>query len=61
MPCGVLLGQHLGGRHERALVAALHGGEQGADGDDRLARADVALQQPVHGVGRGQVGGRSRR
>ena len=45
------------GRHERALVAALHGDEQGADGDDRLARADVALEEPVHRVRAGEVGG----
>ena len=53
---GVLLGEHLGRRHQRALVAALHGGQQRRDGDDRLARADVALQQPVHRVRRGEVG-----
>ena len=44
----VLLGQHLGRGHERALVAALHGGEQRGERDDRLARPDLALQQPVH-------------
>ena len=53
----VLLGEHLGGRHERALVAALHGGEQRGDRDDRLAGAHVALQQAVHRDRAGQVGG----
>ena len=43
-----LLGEHLGRRHERALVAALHRDEQRRDRDDGLARADLALQQPVH-------------
>ena len=52
----VLLGEHLGRRHQRALVPALHGGQQRGDGDDGLARADVALQQPVHRVGGGEVG-----
>ena len=52
----MLLGEHLGRRHQRSLVPALHGGEQGGDGDDRLAGADVALQQPVHRVGSRQVG-----
>ena len=53
---GVLLGEHLGRRHQRALVAALHGGQQRGHGDDGLAGADVALQQPVHRVRRGEVG-----
>ena len=52
----VLIGQHLGGRHERALVAALHRGQQRRHGDDRLARADVALQEPMHRDGAGEVG-----
>ncbi len=44
----VLLGQHLGRRHERALVPALHRHEQRAERDDGLARTHLALQQPVH-------------
>ena len=51
----VLFGQHLGRRHERALVSALHGDEERADGDHGLARADVTLQEPVHRVPLGQV------
>jgi hypothetical protein len=42
---GVLLGQDLGGRHERGLVAALDGEQHGEERDDGLAGADVALQQ----------------
>ena len=44
----VLLGQDLGRRHERHLQAVLHRDERRQQRDDRLARADVALQQPVH-------------
>ena len=52
----VLLGQHLGGRHQRRLMAALHGRQHGGDGHRGLADADVALEQPVHRVRAGQVG-----
>ena len=52
---GVLLGEHLGRRHQRALVAALHGDEHRADRHEGLARADVALQQAVHRVRPGEV------
>ena len=52
----VLLGQHLGRDHQRALVPALHGGEQCGQRDDGLARADVALEEAVHGEGPGHVG-----
>ena len=48
---GVLLGQHLGRRHEGALVAALHRSEQRRHGDHGLAGADVALEQAVHRMG----------
>ena len=34
---GVLLGEHLGRRHQRCLVPALHRGEHGGDGNDGLA------------------------
>ena len=44
----VLLGEHLGGRHEGALMTALHGRQECGDGDDGLARPDVALQETVH-------------
>ena len=52
----VLLGQDLRGRHERALEARLDRGEEPHHGDDRLSRAHVALQQPAHGAGPGEVG-----
>ena len=44
----VLLGEHLGRREERPLVAALHRGEQRGERDDGLAGPDLALQQAVH-------------
>ena len=52
----MLLGEDLGGRHERTLVPALDGDEHGRDGDDGLPRPDVALQQAVHRDRVGQVG-----
>ena len=52
----VLLGENLGGRHQGALVARLHGGQQRGHGDDGLARPDVALEQAVHRARRRQVG-----
>jgi hypothetical protein len=47
----VLLGEDLGGRHERDLLSVLHRHDRGQHGDDRLAGADVTLQQPVHRPG----------
>ena len=44
----VLLRQNFGRRHERHLLAILHRHQRGEQGDDRLARSDVALQEPVH-------------
>ena len=44
----MLLRQNLGRRHERHLQAVLHRDERRQQRHDRLARADVALQQPVH-------------
>ena len=52
----VLLGQHLGRHHQRALVPALDGRQQCGHRHHRLARADVALEQAVHREGAGQVG-----
>ena len=45
---GVLLHEHLGGREQRGLCAALRGAQHRVHGDDRLARADVAEQQAPH-------------
>jgi hypothetical protein len=53
----VLLGEDFGGRHERALVPALHRDEECREGDDGLAGADIALQQPVHGCRAAHVAG----
>ncbi len=44
----MLLGENLGGSHERPLVTALDPGEKRAERHDRLAGADIALEQPVH-------------
>ena len=52
----MLRGENLGGRHERGLVAVFHGHEHGLQGDDGLARADIALQQAAHGAGVAHVG-----
>lgn len=52
----VLLGQHLGRREQGRLPARVDHLEHRAQAHDRLARADVALEQPVHRVGAGQVG-----
>ena len=51
----VLLGQDLGRRHQRRLVAVVHRNQQRQKRDDRLSRADVPLQQAVHAMGRAQV------
>ncbi len=51
----VLLGEHLGRRHERALVAALHRDQQRGERHDRLPRPDLALQEAVHRRRRGHV------
>ena len=53
---GMLPGQDFGRRHQRRLLAVGHGQQHRVDGDDRLAAADVALQQAVHGVRPGHVG-----
>ena len=53
----VLAGEDLGRGHHRRLAAGLDGGEHGEEGDQRLAGADVALEEAVHAVRRGHVGG----
>jgi hypothetical protein len=52
----VLLGQDLGGRHQRALPAGVDGARGRQRRHHRLAGADIALQQPVHRVRARQVG-----
>ena len=44
----VLLGERLGGRHQRRLVAVLDGAQHRVQRDHRLAAADLAHQQPLH-------------
>ena len=55
--CGVLLGEEFGRRHQRGLEVVLHREQHREERDDRLPRADVAHQQPVHPVGRRHVAG----
>ena len=52
----VLACQQLGRRHQRGLRAGLDRGGHGEKGDDGLAAADVALQEPQHAVGIGEIG-----
>ena len=51
----VLAGQDLGGSEESPLPARLHSGEQGHGGDQRLAGADITLEQAEHGLALAQV------
>ncbi len=55
----VLGGEDLGGGQEGGLPAASDDLEHGAQGDEGLAAAHVALQEALHGHGAGQVGARS--
>ena len=52
----MLLGEDLGGRHDRRLPAVLDRLQRGERRDDGLAAADVALQQALHRVRLGEVG-----
>ena len=52
----VLLGQQLGRRHDGGLQLVLHREQRGEQRDDRLAAADVALQQAVHAAVAAHVG-----
>ena len=53
----VLLGQQLGRGHQRALLRARDGHQHRVERDHGFARAHVALDQPVGGRGRREVGG----
>ncbi len=53
----VLPRQDFGGRHQRRLPSAFDDGRGGQERHHGLARADVALQQPQHPLGLGQIGG----
>ena len=48
----VLLGQDLGRGHHGGLMAVADGDQERGHRHNRLARADVALHQPVHGPDR---------
>ena len=52
----MLLGEDLRRGHERGLVTGFDGQEHGAEGDQRFTRADVAVEQAVHGARRREVG-----
>ena len=52
----MLLGQDLRRRHERGLIPGLHAEQHRRDGDERFARADVALEQSVHRPRRLEIG-----
>ncbi len=52
----VLLGQRLGRRHQRAAVAAFDRAQERVQRDHGLARADVALEEPLHRRGAAEVG-----
>ncbi len=53
----MLLGEHLGGCQQRRLPARVDDLEHRAQRHDRLARADLSLQQPVHRVVAAEIGG----
>jgi hypothetical protein len=44
----VLLGEGLGRRHQRRLIAGFERPQHRVEGDGGLARADLAHQQPLH-------------
>ena len=52
----MLARQDLGRRHQRGLAAGLDHGGGGEQRHHGLARADVALQQPQHALGLGEIG-----
>ena len=51
----MLLGEHFCRDHEGALMAALHAVQKSRQCHDRLAGADVALQETVHRVRSGKI------
>ena len=51
----MLLSEGFSRRHERPLTAALDGAQERVQGDDRLAGADVSLQEPLHRDGAREV------
>ena len=51
----MLAGENFGRHHQRGLLFILHRGQHRNHRHDRLAAADVALQQTIHGRVRSQV------
>ena len=51
----MLLGQRFGRRHQGALAAGFDRSQQRVQRHNGLSRADVALEQPLHRNGAGQV------
>ena len=51
----MLLGQDFGRRHHRGLQAVFHRAQRRQRRHHRLAAADIALQQAVHGMDLGEV------
>ena len=51
----VLLSEGFSRRHQRPLTAALDGAQERVQRDDRLAGADVSLQEPLHRDGAREV------
>ena len=49
-------GRHFGRRHHRRLPTSLDDPRHGQERDDRLAGADIALQQPEHPLVRPEIG-----
>ena len=54
--CVVLLGEDFGRRHDRDLIAVFHRLQRSQRRDDRLAAADIALQQALHRMRLREVG-----
>ncbi len=52
----VLLGQRLGRRHQHRLEAGFQRPQHRVEGDDGLARADLAHQQPLHRLAGVEIG-----
>ena len=51
----MLADEHLSRRHQYGLMFVGHGDQQGVHRHRRFTRADIGLQQPLHGTVAGQV------
>ena len=52
----MLAREDFGRRHQRRLAAGFDHGRGGEQRDHGLAGADIALQQPQHALGLGEIG-----